>query len=200
MNYFSENELDAYLDRNVFNEQEDGLFVEVGAFDGITNNHTFFFEKHREWKGICIDASSEAVVKLGKNRKSEIVEACVNDNPEGFWLDNGRFSGLLAQYDRNRIATSYLYLKQDTICAIPSISLTKILHEKNKTEIDLCIISAMGSEINVLNSIDTKEIDISVIVVDTGKYKSDYIYIWMKKRGYRLIKVTNNEEVYINTN
>ncbi|MNV82262.1 hypothetical protein D3C71_1759850 [compost metagenome] len=55
----------------------------------------------------------------------------------------------------------------------------------------------MGSEIPVLNSIDMKKIDISIIVLTDSNEASDFIATWMKRKGYRLIKMAAQEQVYI---
>jgi len=197
MRYFSETRLDKYLDEEIFEKQESGFFVDIGAFDGLTNNNTFFFEKYRKWEGICIDASETAIIELAKNRRSKIIEACINESSDSLWLDSGRFSGLLAHYDSSRLTPEHPFLYRDSISSIKGRSLTEILIAEERTEVDLCVINAMGSEIGVLNSIDLQRIDISMIVLSSSNKASDFISTWMKRKGYRLIKITVQEQVYI---
>ncbi|WP_316838061.1 FkbM family methyltransferase [Pedobacter nutrimenti] len=197
MRYFSETGLDQYLDEEIFERQESGFFVDIGAFDGIRDNHSFFFEKYRKWEGICIDADKNAITELRKNRRSKIIEACIHENSDCLWLESGRFSGLLAHYDRSRLSPEHIFLHQDRIKPIQGRSLTKLLVLEHRTEVDLCVINAMGSEISVLNSIDMQKIDISIFVVYSNDEASNFISTWMKKKGYRLIKIAEQEQVYV---
>jgi hypothetical protein len=197
MHNFSETGLDKYLDEEIFEKQELGFFVDIGAFDGITDNNTFFFEKYRKWEGICIDANKTAIVELAKNRRSKIIEACISESSDCLWLESGRFSGLLAHYDKSRLSPEDLFLNQDRVKRITGRSLTEILVAEERTEVDLCIISAMGSEVSVLNSIDMQKIDISIIVVSSSNESSNFISAWMNRKGYRLIKIAEQEQVYV---
>ncbi|NQX40829.1 Methyltransferase FkbM domain-containing protein [Pedobacter steynii] len=197
MRYFSETGLAKYLDEEIFEKQESGFFVDIGAFDGLTNNHTLFFEKYRKWEGICIDANESAVTELAKNRRSKIIEACINESADSLWLESGRFSGLLAHYDSSRATPEHPFLYRDSISSMTGRSLTEILVAEERTEVDLCIINVMGSEIAVLNSIDMQKIDISIIVLSSSNEASDFIPTWMKRKGYQLIKIAAQEQVYI---
>ena len=51
--------LDKKLDI-LFNNKEKGFYIELGAFDGITQSNSYFFELNRNWKGILIEPSKSA--------------------------------------------------------------------------------------------------------------------------------------------
>jgi len=44
--------------------KRNGIFVDVGAFDGINLSNTYLLEKEHGWNGICIEANSESFKKL----------------------------------------------------------------------------------------------------------------------------------------
>jgi len=46
-----------------------GLFIEVGAFDGITISNTKFFEDHLHWSGILIEGHPESAKSLIRNNR-----------------------------------------------------------------------------------------------------------------------------------
>lgn len=50
-----------------------GIFVDVGASDGVYGNNTYFFEKIG-WQGLCIDADPSHHASLKENRR--LVETC----------------------------------------------------------------------------------------------------------------------------
>lgn len=47
--YYSQDKQDEYLELNVFKEYKDGVFMDIGAHDGISINNTLYFEKHNNW-------------------------------------------------------------------------------------------------------------------------------------------------------
>lgn len=57
MNYYSQLGQDIIVDR-LFQQKENGTFVDVGAsfFDNM--NNTYFFEKERSWRGVAVELDS----------------------------------------------------------------------------------------------------------------------------------------------
>src|SRR6266849_2588341 len=49
--------------------KRDGVFVDVGAYDGIALSNTYYFEKELGWSGICIEPNPLAFESLSQNRK-----------------------------------------------------------------------------------------------------------------------------------
>ena len=58
--YFSQFGEDKWIVDNLRYPLE-GIFVDVGASDGINGNNTYFFEK-MGWQGLCIDADPVTVL------------------------------------------------------------------------------------------------------------------------------------------
>jgi len=48
--------LDIKLDK-LFNGKTNGVYIELGAFDGITQSNTAYFEFYKEWSGLLIEPS-----------------------------------------------------------------------------------------------------------------------------------------------
>jgi FkbM family methyltransferase len=70
--YFSQFGEDQWIDKNL-PWPANGVFVDVGASDGITGSNTFFFER-AGWDGLCIDADPRHTEELKQRRR--LVEAC----------------------------------------------------------------------------------------------------------------------------
>ena len=34
-----------------------GFYIEIGAYDGLINSNTFYYEKNLNWKGILVEPS-----------------------------------------------------------------------------------------------------------------------------------------------
>jgi hypothetical protein len=67
--YFSQFGEDKWIVDNLRYPLE-GIFVDVGASDGIYGNNTYFFEKIG-WRGLCIDADPSHHAYLQANRRSK---------------------------------------------------------------------------------------------------------------------------------
>jgi hypothetical protein len=51
-----------------FLNYRNGFYIEIGAYDGIQESNTLFFEKYKNWRGILVEPS-EQYFRLIKNRK-----------------------------------------------------------------------------------------------------------------------------------
>ena len=52
--YYSQAGQDKFI-ANLFDFKTDGYFVDIGCWNPITNNNSYFLETILKWKGICID-------------------------------------------------------------------------------------------------------------------------------------------------
>ena len=66
-----------------FEGKRDGVFVDVGAHDGVQFSNTHLLETDYDWTGVCIEPNPESYRKLVKNRpNSKCFEvAIVNHEP-----------------------------------------------------------------------------------------------------------------------
>ena len=64
-----------HLEENIFKGYKNGIFVDVGAHDGVSINNTLYFEKYNNWTGINIEPIKKVYDKLLENRPN-----CVNIN------------------------------------------------------------------------------------------------------------------------
>ncbi|KAK2150652.1 hypothetical protein LSH36_396g00021 [Paralvinella palmiformis] len=95
--YYSQFHEDEALFKNYFNDPTicGGLYVEIGALDGITYSNTKFFEDNLNWTGVLIEGHPDNAEKLAKNRsrkRNVIIQEAVC--PEGQTYVN--FSGAKA--------------------------------------------------------------------------------------------------------
>lgn len=78
MTYYSQIGQDKYVNEKIFRGVEKGFFVDIGAHDGITFNNSYFFEKYKNWNGICVEPLPEVYELLIKNRKCVCIEGAVS--------------------------------------------------------------------------------------------------------------------------
>jgi len=53
--FYSQYNQDQYLETNVFKGFKNGVYVDVGAHDGVSINNTLYFHKNNNWTGIIIE-------------------------------------------------------------------------------------------------------------------------------------------------
>ena len=111
MNYYAQFDQDKILNEGLFRNKKNGVFVDIGAYDGICGSNTYFFEKHLNWTGMCIEPSPDAFEKLEKNRQSKCIRGCAWNKNEKKKFNNikgftDQLSGLIDCYStehQNRV-------------------------------------------------------------------------------------------------
>ena len=77
--YFSQFKQDKFLNEVLFNHKRHGFFIDIGAHDGVTISNSLYFEKSKNWKGICIEPNPTVFSKLQSNRESMNLNVCVGN-------------------------------------------------------------------------------------------------------------------------
>ncbi|HEX7208395.1 MAG TPA: FkbM family methyltransferase, partial [Nitrososphaeraceae archaeon] len=133
-----------------------GIFVDVGASDGIYGNNTYFFEK-MGWLGLCIDADPSHHAYLQANRR--LVETCAVSSVRGEveFYQNNTDSTLSGIYQRGADYTSI---------KVQSHRLEDLLVLHDIDKIDLLDIDVEGSEIDVWNSFNPELYQPEVLIIE----------------------------------
>src|SRR5207244_12639635 len=66
--YYSQHSQDRFIDNFLLHGKRDGVFVDVGAYDGIALSNTYYFEKELGWSGSFIEPNPVAFERLAQNR------------------------------------------------------------------------------------------------------------------------------------
>lgn len=153
--YFSEFGEDKWIVDNL-HYPLNGMFVDVGASDGISGNNTYFFEKIG-WQGLCIDADPSHHASLQANRR--LVETHPVSSVRGeveFYRHNtnSTLSGI------HRRGEDYTPIK------VQSRTLEDLLVSHGIHKIDLLDIDVEGSEIDVWNSFNPELYQPEVVIIE----------------------------------
>ncbi|MEX0940424.1 MAG: FkbM family methyltransferase [Candidatus Babeliales bacterium] len=205
--FYSQNNQDQFIYEQFFKDDKKGFFIDIGANDGITYSNTYFFEKHLGWKGICFEPLPSAFKILQKNRSCTCINACIGSQEElaqflaiqGITERTDMLSGLIKKYDPRHIERINrelaLYGGTKKIIVIPCYTLNTILEKYDIRYIDYLSIDTEGGELDILKSIDFSKIIINIIDVENN-YNEPYIYNYLLKKGYQLVKRTGADEIY----
>ena len=172
--YYSQCQEDVFLNENIFKNKKNGVFIELGALDGILYSNTKFFEDSLNWKGILIEPHPEKFKLLQLNRPNNFLfnnlVSCHEESLTFRYFEDvhAAVSGVentLPQVLLDVYFNRNPHLSQNKILIKP-ISLTEIVKSTNLTHIDLLSLDVEGHEYEVLKSWDFS-IPIDVILIET---------------------------------
>ena len=205
MTYYSQHNQDQFLNEHIFNNKKEGVFLDIGAYDGIEGSNSYFFEKELGWKGICFEPIPKLYQRLKENRKCISINAAAwkEDTEKTFRLIEGyseMLSGIVDCYDQkhiNRIEQESREQNQKiTDVPVKCLDINKILEQYGMYHIDFLSIDVEGSEFEILKHLNTDVFEIDYIVCENN-YNDTSIVEMMKDKGYKRITRLNIDDVYV---
>jgi len=131
--------------------KKNGVFVDIGAYDGIQTSNTFYMEKHLNWTGICIEANPMVYQCLVRNRKSKNINVALTDYVGECFFTNDKITPTGTK----------------VICN----TLDNVLTENNcPKDIDYLSIDIEGYEYIVLKEFNFKNWNIGLMTVEHNLY------------------------------
>ena len=205
--YYSQCGQDKWLAEEIFPNKKSGVFIDIGAHDGVSFSNTFFLEKKLNWTGLAIEPIPELYKQLKKNRKCRTLHGCVSDKSgevEFLSIDGQAqmLSGITSKYNKAH------WKRIDRECALspgstrklllPCFTLNEILQKESLYHIDYLSIDVEGSEYSILNNFNFKRFHISVIGIENN-YHEYCIPQLLKKNGFCIHSILGADEFYINS-
>lgn len=171
--FYSQDNQDRYLEQCIFKGYKNGVYVDVGAHDGITINNTWYFAKNNGWKGINIEPIKSVYDKLTVNRPNDININCAVCNLDGktdFICNEGyteMISGIKNTFDPRHLNRLHRENHQmgstTTIITVDTKKLETIFDEHSISHVNYLSIDVEGAEFEVIKSIDFNKVFIDVI-------------------------------------
>jgi FkbM family methyltransferase len=205
MKYYSQYNQDYWIDQ-LLEQKEKGVFLDIGANDGITISNSYFFEKNRNWEGICVEPLANVFAKLDKNRECHKVNACVSDKngKEVFFRIEGyteMLSGLRSEYHDThwqRILAD-VAAKGDRVFEyeVDCIAVNDLLAKHSYRDIDFLSLDTEGSELKILKAIDYGRFNFSIICVE-NPYNDKGFEQLLSKHGFVLCTTLQCDYLFVN--
>jgi len=196
---------DEYLDRRIFKGLRHGVFVDVGASDGVTRSNTYFFEKARGWTGLCIEPREDSFQQLRARRDCRCECVCVSSSPgkrrfleiEGW---SAELSGLIDHYHPRHLERVEKEVAEyglgTCVREVPCLKLGDLLRDIGLGHVDLCSIDVEGAELHVLKGIDFAAVTIGVFLLE-NPYRDFQVRQFLGAHGYRLARRIQHDDVYV---
>ena len=173
--------LDKKLDM-LFNHKKDGFFIELGAFDGITQSNTYFFELNRNWKGLLIEPSKNSFDLCCINRPNSIVVncCCVSNTYTDTKIFGDFNSTLMSSVNGER-------LRSNQLIEVKALTLEKILDENNiDIEIDFLSLDTEGYELPILQGLNLDKYRPKYLLIEIYSNEFNNILIYLESKYYFL--------------
>lgn len=203
MKYYSQYKQDKFV--NQILRKRDGVFLDIGANDGVSLSNSYFFEKNLHWKGICIEPIDEIYQKLLSNRNCICLNCGVWSQTTilQFYRAKGyseMLSGIIESFNNDHFIRLQKEIEEFggdvEIVEINVRSLNEILKENNIYSIDFCSIDTEGSEFEILRALDFDKFQIKIIAVE-NQYDELKLRSFLHEKGYKLIKRLGSDDIFI---
>ena len=209
--YYSQSEEDEYLNFKYFKNKQNGVYIELGALDGLLYSNTKFFEDSFNWKGILIEPHPNKFELLKENRPNnflfnDLVSCYTEPLKFKYFVDihaavSGVENTLTQMHYTEFFDEEYnKFLPQNTIYIKPK-TLTDIIKSTNITHIDFLSLDVEGHEYEVLQSWDFS-VPIDLLLIETLGVEPDREELCRQillKNGYTFIEKFKHNEIYILT-
>lgn len=210
--YYSQNSQDRILNDFFFHGQSNGIFVDIGAYDGKTISNTYFYESELGWSGVCVEPLPKAYKKLEKTRTCKTMNCAVggeNKIVKFFEMDSNNFpelamlSGELCYFPaESQEHYDNVLAKYDGKCRIFDVqmrTLNDILEESHLFHIDLLSMDIEGGELQVLKTLDFDKFKVRVILVENNDRETNpLIQEFLESKKFKFVMRLEQDEVYEN--
>lgn len=199
---------DNFIDTFITQKKENGFFVDIGAHDGKKWSNSYFFEKVRNWNGICIEPIQEVYQELVKNRNVLCICGGVSsyDGIAEFYRVQGepeQLSGLVSTYHPDHKNRMTFEIKRDNggleIQMIPVFTLNTILEKYKVFSVDYLSIDTEGSEFEIIKAIDFDRFYIQVMSIE-NTHHGQALRDFLKSKGFVFVaRLFNCDDIFVNT-
>jgi FkbM family methyltransferase len=200
-NYFSQVGQDQFLDQQIFHGRRGGVFVDIGAFDGVEFSNTCYLERGLGWTGLCVEPNPAVFARLIQNRQCKCVNVGVSDTGGVAMLvqfpDAEMFTGLarsVLSANRSRKERLEVSSRRRQEVEVQCVEPNRLFREQALQHIDYLSIDAEGMDFAILKAIDLQAFDIDVISIENNAFAFGYdLMAFLDARGYDLVGVVGDE-------
>lgn len=197
LNSYSQNGEDDFIWK-YFQKKNQGLIIEVGAFDGIHLSNSYALEKIG-WTSICIEPNPDYFPLLTKNRPDALcINAALVDTK-----DSGKFMsfyteelGLLSGLNINSSEIKERYKKRGLSFKgiqkkeVQTISFNNLFekYDINGSKIDCITIDVEGTELDVLKGLNFEIYHPKLLIIEgNDKKQTDAIKLYLHTKGFQYV-------------
>ena len=200
--------VDKIIHQRYFPNKQSGISIECGAFDGVTDSCTKFFEDNYNWKTINIEALDIAFNKLVINRPSSTnINIALSDTAEIKEFKNYRHPQLNYEWGNGSIHHTPEHKKYlENLCGdnyevkrVSCNTYKHIIDTLKITQLDLFVLDVEGHELDVINGMIGCDVLPDVFAIEHG-HRDTNIFVEKLKclnKTYKLDYVCFNNSYFV---
>ena len=156
LQYFSKNGVPLY----------GGVFIEIGAFDGLAYSNSKFYEDELLWTGLLVEPHPETFTKLLKNRPNPRVvksmgAVCLNETKKEM-IGYGPMAGRADTQD----PVHKQKWKEEKVWEVQCSPMSKYVNDAYLSRVDLFSLDVEGGEYDVLVTFPFETVKVYAILVE----------------------------------
>eukprot|EP00438_Fugacium_kawagutii_P035659 Skav205016 [mRNA] locus=scaffold1026:22806:23942:+ [translate_table: standard] len=193
---YSEHAANAYFSYLKGEQLQQGVFIELGAGDGVDKSNTLAFEEKLGWTGLLIEPASSLYQQLVRNRPhATCVQACVAGAViEKEFFEDGLNSGTTGKHKLSDVDSNIL------TCQPLGALIDAYLGSKGN-HIDYLSLDVEGSELEILRNFNFKKHQIDVISIELdrsfGETRYKRVSKLLTRNGFRFMERIALDEVWV---
>jgi FkbM family methyltransferase len=165
---------------------ENGIYVEIGALDGISHSNTMLLEQHFNWNGILVEPNPQFSSHLKKNRGNNHLDFSAVSSRSG-----QRLKLLIAKNKGHSTLSEFTNdasIYEDEF-EVDSISLNDLLRKYLlPVKINYLSIDTEGGELAILESFTFKDFAIDFISVEHNhSHERQAIFELLTRHGFKRV-------------
>ncbi|MBD1146237.1 FkbM family methyltransferase [Pelagibacterales bacterium SAG-MED28] len=195
-----------------FKNKYNGIYVDVGCQNPISNNNTYLLYKNKNWKGVNIDLDQKNIDLFNLVRKRDLnIKAAVS---------SGNFKQKIYFYHHKsaintleKKISNFQNAKVKKIIDVNTVTLNQLLSKNSIKKIDFLSVDVEGHEINVLKGFNIKKYSPQLVVIEFLDLKmkefefynnsiknilNSDIYKYFIKNNYSFVNWNHGDLVFVN--
>ncbi len=202
LNFYSQTGEDLFVYLNLINqERKDGVYLELGAWDGLVYSNTKFFQDQLSFNGVLIEPIPSTYLRLVQNRPKDF---CVNaavaqEEGTAVFLGNEPTAGISKTISDHMRSANHKNSHQYTVTTEP---LSNILNRAEVDYLDMFFLDVEGGEYEVLKSMNW-EIPVYIVCIEldgTNEEKDKRCRDLLEDQGFFMMKRLCSNEFWVNSN
>jgi len=207
MEFKSQHKQDEFI-INYFKGKRNGVFVDIGAHDGITLSNTYVLEKKLDWTGICVEPMPHQYKNLIECRNCATYNCAIYDTNgvEKFTiLEYDGYPDMLSGISKDMSVVHMGHVLSEgarmkaprKIIDVQTRILNEILEEQKIYEIDFLSVDVEGAELKVMKGIDFNKFYIKVIIFENGEATPE-VRDFLTAKDFSFHKRLGIDDVFVN--
>lgn len=190
-----------------------GVFVDIGAHDGVTFSNSYTLETSFGWTGVCVEPLAGPFAQLTRARSCVAINACAYNETTTVTFQNisgvsEMLSGIVNAYDplhvyrigleMNLTTGDNRRLNDASIIEVPAVRIADVLQAQGITHVDMMSIDTENSEVAVLQGLDFSAVTVDVFVIEDAYASGSWrLYNFLEAHGYEVLDTVEFDTIFV---